>query len=108
MGVCWGSTVEATPQLKRCHRPWVGCDLLEFPCVITFMGTIRLGSPAWTWFLLIPPDGRWSLVCRLPMEHLKHIVSLTEVLHVSERRRERCLGWYTGYLSIVLPEPAHD
>ena len=39
------------------------------------------------------------------MEHLKHIVSMTEVLRVSEKWRESCLGWYsTGYLSIALPD----
>lgn len=108
VGVCWGWTAEATPQLKRCHQPWVGRDLLDFPCVTTFLGAILPGIPAWTWFLLISSEGHWSLACRLPVKHLKHIVSMTEVLCVSERWRERCLGWYnTGYLSTALPEPAH-
>lgn len=40
------------------------------------------------------------------MEHLKDIASMTDVLCMSERWRERCLGWYnTGYLSIALPDP---
>lgn len=51
-------------------------------------------------------EGHWSLACRPPMEHLKHVVSMTEVVHVSKRWRESCLGWYnTSYLSIALPDP---
>jgi len=39
------------------------------------------------------------------MEHLKHNVSMTEVLRVNERWRESYLAWYNpGQLSIALPD----
>lgn len=83
-------------------QPWVGCDLLMFSCLITFPAPILRGDlvPA------IPSEEHCCLAHRLPMEHLKDIASMTDVLCMSERWRERCLGWYnTGYLSIALPDP---
>lgn len=54
----------------------------------------------------IPLEEHSCLAHRRSTEHLKDIMSLTDVLCVNERWGERSLGWYsTGYLSIALPDP---
>lgn len=54
----------------------------------------------------IPLGEHCYLAHRLPMEHLKDIMNMTDVVCVSERWRQMSwLRYNTGYLSIALPDP---